>query len=78
MNTLRFGFGVTTILGVIYAFAGMFDSLTDFGVGLVVASLGCIGYYCIDYIEAGHDRRIAGCRDDVWARRDAEMMPDEW
>ena len=60
-NRLRIGFAITIILGAIYAFAGLFDSLFDFGIGLAVAAIGLTGWGCITFVEdhqhEHHERR---------------------
>jgi hypothetical protein len=76
MTRLRVGLSVTVLIGAMYAACGLFNSLTDFGIGLVVASLGVIGYGLVDFIEAHEDEQTARGRDAVWARRDGEVT--EW
>lgn len=69
-NRLRIGFTLTAIIAALYSAAGLFDSLTHFGIGLAVAAAALIGHGCLDYCEARHDQRIADTRQRVWARRD--------
>lgn len=69
---LRIGFAITTILGLIYLAAGLFDSLIHVAIGLTITSLGVLGYGCIDYTTARHDDRLYQTRVDVWERRDRE------
>lgn len=71
MNRLRIGFAITILLGAMYAAAGLFQSLTDLSMGVVVAMLGVIGLGAIDYLETRRDNRIYQERLAVWARRDS-------
>ena len=70
MNRLRIGFAITVLLGTIYAFAGLLDSLQHFGGGLIVAALGFIGLGAVDYLETHRDNRLFEERLAVWERRD--------
>jgi hypothetical protein len=70
MNRIRIGLVATFIVGCLYAAFGVFESLTKFGVGLIVASVAAIVHGFIDYRESDHDYRITQQRDQVWARRD--------
>lgn len=70
MNRLRIGFAITVLLGTIYAFAGLFDSLQHFSAGLIAAALGFIGLGAVDYVETRNDNRILEERIAVWERRD--------
>ncbi len=72
MTRLRVGFYLTTLIGVIYTAASLFDSLTQVGIGVVVACIGVIGSGAVDYIESDRDLRTT-YREQVWARRDGEM-----
>lgn len=71
MTRLRIGFAITILLGAMYAAAGLFQSLTDLSMGVVVAMLGVIGLGAIDYLESRRDNRIYEERLAVWARRDS-------
>lgn len=71
MTRLRIGFAITILLGAMYAAAGLFQSLTDLSMGVVVAMLGVIGLGAIDYLESRRDNRIYRERLAVWARRDS-------
>lgn len=71
MNRIRMGLSITILLGVIYAFAGLFDSLGHFALGVIVAAGAVIGYGLVDFIESRRDNRIHQTRQEVWARRDA-------
>lgn len=71
MNRIRIGMAISVVIGVIYAAAGLFDSLTNFGLGLAVASLGVIGYGLCDFIEDRHMHAMHQGREAVWARREA-------
>lgn len=70
MTRIRIGFAISVLIGAMYAAASIFDSMTQFGVGLVVASLGVIGYGLCDFVEVRHDELTAQAREAVWARRD--------
>lgn len=70
MNRLRIGFAISVLLGAMYAACGLFTSLTEFSLGVVVASLAMIGYGLCDFLDAHHDDAIARSREAVWARRD--------
>lgn len=70
MNRLRIGFAVTILLGTMYGFAGLLDSLQHFSAGLIVAALGFIGIGAVDYVETRHDNRLFEERLAVWERRD--------
>lgn len=71
MTRLRIGFAITILLGTIYAAAGLFESLTDLSLGVIVSMLGLIGLGAIDYLENRRDNRIYQERLAVWARRDS-------
>lgn len=70
MNALRIGFVITTLAGAMYAAAGLFTSLTEFGVGLAVACAALVGHGCVDFCESRRDDRIYRTRQQVWDRRD--------
>ena len=72
MNRIRFGLAVTVMLGAIYACAGLFESLTQFGIGLAVSAAAVIGYGLIDFLQSQRDEKLYRHRLEVWARRDAE------
>ena len=71
MNRIRIGMAISVLLGTMYATAGLFDSLTQFGLGLAVASLGVIGYGLCDFIEDRQMEEMHRARHAVWARREA-------
>ena len=71
MNRLRIGFAITILFGAIYAAAGLFESLADLSLGIIVSMLGVIGLGAIDYLEARRDNRIYQERLAVWTRRDS-------
>lgn len=73
-NRIRVAAAITTILGGIYAAASLLTSLRDFGVGLVIASIGVIVYGCMDFIDARHREDMARYRAEVWHRRDLEAL----
>lgn len=70
MNRIRIGMVISVVIGSIYAAAGLFSSLTEFGIGVAVASLGLIGYGLCDFVEDHHNHSIYQTREAVWARRD--------
>lgn len=72
MNRIRIGMAISVLIGVIYAAAGLLDSLTDFGLGLAVASLGVIGYGLCDFLEDRHMMAMHQGRESVWSRRDGD------
>jgi len=52
MNRLRIGFALTTILGAIWASAGLFDSLGQVALGLVVCSVGVLGSGAVEWVAS--------------------------
>ena len=70
MNRIRIGLALTFIIGSLYSAFGLFESLTKFAVGIIVACLAVIGFGLIDHLESEHDNRIIQERQQVWARRD--------
>lgn len=74
MNRLRIGFSLTIMLGAIWAAAGLFDSLTQFGVGVAVAMIGVIGYGAVDYTDYQRAERLRQYRAEVWHRRDLDAI----
>jgi hypothetical protein len=70
VNRIRIGLALTFVIGCLYSAFGLFDSLTKFSAGMIVASLAVIGYGLVDHVEAEHDNQICAERDRVWARRD--------
>jgi len=79
VNRLRIGFSLTIILGAIWAFSSLMDSLLAFGIGLAVAMVGVIGYGCVDYVDFRRDEELSRGRDLVWERRIQSFhgAPDE-
>ena len=69
---LRIGLQLTVIIGLLYAAFGLFESLTKFAVGLIVACLAVIAYGLLDTVEAETDRRLSQGRESVWQRRDTQ------
>lgn len=72
MNRIRIGLLITAILGMIYAAAGLFDSLTHVAIGLIVSSVAVLLYGLVEYVQARHDDDIVRTREHVWARRDLD------
>lgn len=68
-NHTKIASAITTILGTIYAAAGLLNSLQEFALGTIIAALGIIGYGLSTNL---HDHRIRIQRQHVWARRDHE------
>ena len=66
---LRIGLQLTVIIGLLYAAFGLFESLTKFAVGLIVACLAVIAYGLLDTVEA---ERLSQGREKVWQRRDTQ------
>ena len=66
---IRIGLQLTVIIGLLYAAFGLFESLTKFAVGLIVASLAVIAYGLLDTVEA---ERLTQAREKVWQRRDSQ------
>ena len=69
---IRVGLQLTAIIGLFYAAFGLFESLTKFGLGLIVACLAVIAYGLLDTLESESDRRLSEGREKVWQRRDAQ------
>lgn len=70
MNRIRIGMAISVLIGAMYAATGLFESLTQFGIGLAVVGLGMVGYGLCDFIESHEDEAMARGRQAVWARRD--------
>lgn len=66
---IRIGLQLTVIIGLLYAAFGLFESLTKFAVGLIVASLAVIAYGLLDTVES---ERLTQARETVWQRRDTQ------
>ena len=66
---IRIGLQLTVIIGLLYAAFGLFESLTKFAVGLIVASLAVIAYGLLDTVES---ERLMQGREKVWQRRDSQ------
>lgn len=69
---IRIGLAVTALMGVIYAFSGLLESVTEFLIGMGVALAALLGYGALDFIESHRDERLHRTRVEVWARRDEE------
>jgi len=52
VNRLRIGFALTTMLGAIWASVGLFDSLGQVGLGLVVCSVGVLGSGAVEWVAS--------------------------
>jgi hypothetical protein len=66
---IRIGLQLSFIIGLLYAAFGLFESLTKFAVGLIVACLAVIAYGLLDIVES---ERLTRGREKVWQRRDAQ------
>ena len=66
---IRIGLQLTVIIGLLYAAFGLFESLTKFAVGLIVACLAVIAYGLLDTVES---ERLMQGREKVWQRRDSQ------
>lgn len=69
--TLRIVLFIVMLLGAMWGFAGLLESLTQFGVGLAVAGTAMLAYGFLDFLDAHRDERIHRERVEVWQRRDA-------
>ena len=67
---IRVGLQLTAIIGLFYAAFGLFESLTKFAAGLIVACLAIIIYGLLDTLES--DRQLSEGREQVWQRRDSQ------
>jgi hypothetical protein len=72
MDRLRIGASITVIIGAIYAAAGLFNSLQQFGLGIVIAMIGVLVYGYVDYVTSHANEMRARYRAEVWHRRDLE------
>ena len=72
MNRVRVGLALTTIIGAIYAAAGLFDSLGHFALGTIVAATAVLLYGLVDYVEYRRREELSRYRAEVWHRRDIE------
>ena len=68
--SVRIALAITFIIGCLYAAFGVFESLSKFGIGMIVSSVAVLVWGFLDYADSSHNERIAQERDDVWARRD--------
>lgn len=66
VNRIKIGLTLTMLVGAMWAAVGLFESLTQVAVGLVVTAVASIGLGAIHYVE---DRR-----DDQWLYREAVWM----
>lgn len=65
--TARIALYLLMLAGAMYAAAGLFSSLTDFGIGTAVAAFAWLAHSLLCYV---HDQNITDTRESVWARRD--------
>jgi hypothetical protein len=70
--SVRIALAITFIIGCLYAAFGVFESVSKFGVGMVVSSAAVLVWGFLDYTDSSRDERIAQERDQVWARRDQQ------
>lgn len=76
MNRIRIGCAITTLLGAMYAAAGLLQSLGHFALGLIVAAVGVIGYGLVDVIESDRQEKLRQYRAEVWHRRDLQARQE--
>lgn len=69
VTRLKIGFTLTMLLGAMWAAVGLFDSLTQVAVGLIVMASASIGLGAVQWVE---DRR-----DDAWLYREAVWVRRE-
>lgn len=67
---IKIGSIITVMIGLMWAAVGLFDSLGQIAVGLLVAGIASTGWGLADWLE---DAAIAEGRQQVWARRDSEI-----
>lgn len=72
MTRIRVALAITTIIGAIYAAAGLFDSLGQFALGTIIAATAVMGYGLVDYVEHRRREELSRYRAEVWHRRDLE------
>lgn len=73
-NLVRGALIIVAGLLSLYATASLWAGFgTDFVVSAVLAILALGGVVLIDHLDAEHDRKIRRERDEVWARREAEL-----
>lgn len=51
MNRIRIGCFITLLIGTMYASAGLFTNVTDFAIGVIVASVGLIGIDLVEWLS---------------------------
>lgn len=73
MNSLRIGFAMTTIIGLLYTAVGLFDSMLQLGIGIALTAAGVCGYGAVDYVEHRQIARWQDGRDTVWKRRERHL-----
>lgn len=66
---LRVGLTLTILLGLMWAAVGLFDSLTQVAVGLILAGVSGVGIGLVDYLDNRRDAHLAQGRAEVWERR---------
>lgn len=72
MITIRIACIIVGLFAIMYAAAGLLESLTHFGVGVAVAAAALLVYGATDYVESHRRERLARYRAEVWHRRDLE------
>jgi hypothetical protein len=51
MTRLRVGLILTMLIAAMFAAASLFDSLTNFGIGVAVASVAAVAYGLCDWVQ---------------------------
>lgn len=72
MTAIRIACIIVGLFAVMYAAAGLLESLTHFGVGAAIAATALLIYGATDYIESHRREQLARYRAEVWHRRDLE------
>jgi hypothetical protein len=70
VNRIRIGLVLTIMLGAVYGFTGLLESLGQFALGVIVAMIALILYGLLDFLEAHRDEQLHRERIHVWERRD--------
>lgn len=73
MLRIRIVLALVVIGASIYAAAGLFTSLRDFGIGTAIAALAICMQGLVQYLHDHDSVIMSRYRDDVWARREGEL-----
>jgi flavin-dependent dehydrogenase len=74
VTTIRIVCMIVGLFAVMYAAAGLLESLTHFGIGAAVAAAAILVYGATDYIESHRREQLSRHRAEVWHRRDLEAQ----